>query len=435
MQTIRIAYKNVMRNFKRSILLGSAIAFGFFILTLINGFTGGLNTNIRENFSGILGGHMYIAGTEVSERSTKLDVIRNSDTIKEAITSIEDEIVSANFRTFAGAVLIWGRGEEDILLTGVDVDVETEFLNSLQFAQGGPEAFLNNPNAVILPESVIEDLGAEVGETVIVKAETINGQQNVDDLVIAGSIASNAGFLVSGYTHINRLNTLLNMNEGEFQSYNIYLKDVKKVGPITETLQAKLATLAEVVPRDAEEDRSFFGPPPTNNVKEEDRWEGTKYEVQNVDDTLSFLNNVITTMDQVALGIFVIILLIIMVGLMNSYRMVMIERTKEIGTMRAMGVQKAAIRNIFIWEALFVAISGAVIGLILALIVMYGLGTIDLNKYEDFTFFLNKGKLFFTNSFPRISINMLLLCIMSMLAVLVPARAAANLEPAEALRS
>jgi len=108
---------------------------------------------------------------------------------------------------------------------------------------------------------------------------------------------------------------------------------------------------------------------------------------------------------------------------------------KEIGTMRAMGVQKAAIRNIFIWEALFVAIVGAVIGLVLALIVMFGLGRIDLNQFEDWTFFLNQGKLFFSNSIPRISINILLLCVMSVLAVLVPARAAANLEPAEALRS
>jgi len=80
MQTIRIAYKNVMRNFRRSALLGSAIAFGFFILTLINGFTGGLNTTIRDNFSGILGGHIYITGEEVSERSTRLGVIRNTDT-------------------------------------------------------------------------------------------------------------------------------------------------------------------------------------------------------------------------------------------------------------------------------------------------------------------------------------------------------------------
>jgi len=435
MQALRIAYKNVMRNFRRSLLLGSAIAFGFFILTLINGFTGGINTTIRDNFSGILGGHLYIAGTEVSDRSTEIDVIRNSDTIEQAVLSIQDEIESANFRTFASSVLIWGRGEEEILLTGVDVIEETNFLKSLQFAEGGPEVFLETPNGVILPEATVEDLGAEVGETIIVKANTVNGQLNVDDLVIVATIATNAGFAVSGYTHIEKLNSLMDMSEGQFQSYNIYLKDVRQVGPITETLHAELASLGEVVPRDEDEGGGIFGLPPSNTVKEEDRWEGTKYDVQNVDDILSFLKNIITTMDQVALGIFVIILVIIMVGLMNSYRMVMLERTAEIGTMRAMGVQKAAIRNIFIWEALFVALTGAVIGLVLALITMYGLGTIDLNQYEDFTFFLSKGKLFFENSIPRISFNVLLLCIMSMLAVLVPARAAANLEPAEALRA
>ncbi len=435
MQSFRIAYKNVMRNFRRSLLLGSAIAFGFFILTLINGFTGGLSTNIRDNFSGILGGHMYIAGTEVSDRSTEIDVIRNSDTIKEAVKSIEGEVLSANFRTFANALLIGNRNQEDVLLTGVDVDIETAFLTSLQFVEGGAEIFASNPNAVILPEDTVEELGVEVGETIIVRAETINGQVNVDDLVIAGSVKSNLAFLASAYTHIDKLNTLLDMNAGEFQSYNIYLKDVKKVGEVTDTLYAELAKLGTVVPKEGEDEGGIFGPPPSNTIDEEDRWEGTKYDVQNVDDILSFLNNALSAADQIALGIFVIILIIIMVGLMNSYRMVMLERTKEIGTMRAMGVQKAAIRNIFIWEALFVALVGAVIGLVLALLVMFGLGTIDLNQYEDWTFFLNKGKLFFSNSIPRISVNILLLCIMSVLAVLVPARAAANLEPAEALRS
>ena len=53
---------------------------------------------------------------------------------------------------------------------------------------------------------------------------------------------------------------------------------------------------------------------------------------------------------------FVVILIIITVGIINSYRMVMMERTAEIGTMRAMGVQREGVRNIFLWEALFVAL-------------------------------------------------------------------------------
>jgi putative ABC transport system permease protein len=140
-------------------------------------------------------------------------------------------------------------------------------------------------------------------------------------------------------------------------------------------------------------------------------------------------------MQNLSLGIFVIILGIIMVGVMNSYRMVMIERTAEIGTMRAMGVQKAGIRAIFIWEAFFIALGGALVGLVLAFLVMIGLGLINFGISSTFSFFLNQGYLQFSVTGGEIFRNILLICLMSIAAVLIPARAAANLKPAEALRA
>jgi putative ABC transport system permease protein len=46
----------------------------------------------------------------------------------------------------------------------------------------------------------------------------------------------------------------------------------------------------------------------------------------------------------------------------------MYERIKEIGTMRALGVQRKEIKSLFLNEALFLAIGGAVSGIVLALI-------------------------------------------------------------------
>ena len=49
MQIMLIAFRNVVRQLKRSLLLGGAVAFGFFIFTLINGFTGGLINTVEVN--------------------------------------------------------------------------------------------------------------------------------------------------------------------------------------------------------------------------------------------------------------------------------------------------------------------------------------------------------------------------------------------------
>jgi putative ABC transport system permease protein len=46
-----------------------------------------------------------------------------------------------------------------------------------------------------------------------------------------------------------------------------------------------------------------------------------------------------------------------------------VERTVEIGTLRAMGLRRAGIRNIFLVEALLLGVAGAVLGLVCALAV------------------------------------------------------------------
>jgi putative ABC transport system permease protein len=114
--------------------------------------------------------------------------------------------------------------------------------------------------------------------------------------------------------------------------------------------------------------------------------------------------------------------------------MVMIERTAEVGTMRAMGVQKAAIRNIFIWEALLIALGGALVGLVAAFLFMGGMGLLSFDT-TAFSFFLDQGRVRFAVAVFETLGNVVLLCLMSIAAVYIPARAAANLRPAEALRA
>ena len=49
--SVRIAFRNLNRQKKRSFLLGGAIAFGILIVTLVNMFTGGLMENVQDNFA------------------------------------------------------------------------------------------------------------------------------------------------------------------------------------------------------------------------------------------------------------------------------------------------------------------------------------------------------------------------------------------------
>lgn len=49
--TMKVAFRNISRQKKRSFLLAGAIAFGMMVITLMNALTGGAVINIRDNFS------------------------------------------------------------------------------------------------------------------------------------------------------------------------------------------------------------------------------------------------------------------------------------------------------------------------------------------------------------------------------------------------
>ncbi|HNX73888.1 MAG TPA: hypothetical protein PK759_06845, partial [Spirochaetales bacterium] len=80
----RIAFRNLSRQKKRSLLLGSAIAFGIMIVTLMNGFSGALIQNISENFAYLMAGHVFIQGQERTASGKKVSVISDDSEIMQA---------------------------------------------------------------------------------------------------------------------------------------------------------------------------------------------------------------------------------------------------------------------------------------------------------------------------------------------------------------
>ncbi len=130
-----------------------------------------------------------------------------------------------------------------------------------------------------------------------------------------------------------------------------------------------------------------------------------------------------------------ILLLIIMVGITNSFRMILIERTREIGTLRAMGMHKSEVKMLFILEAVIIAVSGALAGVIIAAVLMGGFSLIDFGTSETLSMFLTKGSLLFKVGMAETIRNILIVAAVSIAAAWSPAGKAGKLLPAEALRA
>ena len=132
--------------------------------------------------------------------------------------------------------------------------------------------------------------------------------------------------------------------------------------------------------------------------------------------------------------ILLVILLIVMVGVSNTYRMVLYERIREIGTMRALGMTGKDTRKVFTSEAVVLCVIGAVLGLILAIIVMAIIHTIPIHN-EALSLFLSKGHFSFKVSLGTVILQYILLIVLTSWAVRGSAKKAASLSPAEALRT
>jgi len=132
-----------------------------------------------------------------------------------------------------------------------------------------------------------------------------------------------------------------------------------------------------------------------------------------------------------------ILMLIIVVAAFNivgSLTMIVIEKRRDLGALRAMGATRSDIRKIFLLEGLLVGIVGAGIGLAL------GLG---LTLLQDATGFvpLAQAEAFIIDSYP-VSIRVLDITLITLVAIALcvvaavyPASRAAAIEPAQAVRS
>jgi len=130
----------------------------------------------------------------------------------------------------------------------------------------------------------------------------------------------------------------------------------------------------------------------------------------------------------------VILFVIILIGIINSLRMTVRERTKEIGTMRAIGMQRRDILYLFVLESFFLAIFAGLSGVIIAFILM-GIGSaITIQTTTPLGIFLFNHHLVFVPKVGSIIGNLLFIVGLTVGASFFPALTASKLECADALR-
>ncbi|MFP4383109.1 MAG: ABC transporter permease [Spirochaetia bacterium] len=435
MKKILIALRNLNRQKKRTILLGGAIAFGILIVTVINGFTGSFVNNVGENFSQLLAGHIFIDGVEKEPGEEPVSVIRDDQPILETVNELDIPVKYLTRRSQFNGILIFQGETVSQNIVGLRWGDENYFIDRQLLLEGTVEEIINDRRSIVVSKDVAEALNVELNDRILVKLRTVKGQQNVGDFVIAG-ITYDPGLFgsISAYSHLDYVNSLLDIPESQYMTLGIFLEDLKYSNESGRAVYQALQEKLDMFPRqtESEEENAIEA---LMNAPEEEEWTGTRYRLFTINDVMDEVQQIVDILNQAGLIILLILLVIIMVGITNTFRMIMYERIKEIGTIRALGMQRSEVKILFLLEALFLSLAGVIIGFVFAGTAMFILSRIFWGFDSPIYLLLENGYMTFSLPLGQTLINIAVVMGLTLLAAFFPTRKASNMAPVDALRA
>ncbi len=165
------------------------------------------------------------------------------------------------------------------------------------------------------------------------------------------------------------------------------------------------------------------------------KYKGIMVSVQSMYETASAILNVEFALNLITLVAGLVLFCIILIGVVNTLRMSIRERTREIGTMRAIGMQKKDVLLMFLLETGFLAFFASVVGAVLAFLAMYGLSSITIDASDNpMGMLLVEGHLFFAPTLTATLSFILFIMGITVFTAFFPARRAAASIVSDALR-
>ena len=442
---VKRSLRNLLTSKARTILTALAIAVGTFALTLTLGASNGAkeyaNNIVRSNFDptelivskdpnlfsrqdatkpqvynpsfgsiSTFGGEtrqvQYLNTADIAKIATTKGV----SSVQPAITVSLQYVTRDGQKKYTGTLAPYNSYQKPELLAGsIPEKIQDNtlilpqgFLSALGFSSAksaiGQNIRLSVQNQTSLNSITTNPLAA-------LNSSDNKSQESVFKVIAVSATAStsiSAATSLYLYTNINQVESLNNYIYSGTSSYQKYLTAYAKVTDGTNL--TKLNTAQSLI-------------------------KGEGYSVQSVVDTEKLITQFISVIEGIVTLFGLIAIIASLFGVVNTMYISVLQRTREIGLMKALGMHRKDISRLFKIEAGLIGLLGGIIGSALAV----GIGT-ALNPAISNKLSLGNSKLLIFKA-SQILILIVVLALIAIFAGLLPARKAAKLDPIEALRT
>jgi putative ABC transport system permease protein len=398
-----LALRNIVRQRARSLTTLTAITIGVAGLILASGFVQDIFIQLGEAIIHSQTGHIQITRQGYSEgknRAPEQYLIDKPETLKTAIAQAVPESKLSMARLGFRGLLNNGRRDLGIIGEGVEPDAEAELGTYLHFVEGRALR-QDDQDGIVVGQGVARALGLKLGDRVTLVMTLAEGAVNTLDFELVGVFQS---FSKDFDARAVRIPLTAAQSLMDTSAAHLVVLMLER----TEDTAASVAALKQ-------------------------RFAGEGYEITRWNELSDFYAKTVELYDRQFGVLRLIILLMVLLSVVNSVNMTLFERTREFGTMLALGDRSHTIFRLILSESVCLGLFGAVLGMAIGCMAALAISAIGIPMPPPPN--ANLGYTALIRIVPTEVITAGAIGFAAtVLATLLPARRAARLEIVEALR-
>ena len=401
----RLAWRNLWRHRRRTVIVILAIGLTIGMMMWYDGLMAGFEDAIYGNAIKVLGGNIQVHAPGYQDRADQVPLLplENYQAVAKAASALP-QVELAALRINTGGLITSRKGAFAVGITAVEPEREQAVSLVAQHVGAGRYLTASDQDMIYIGKGLADAMSVTVGDRVSLAGRATHSQTRTRTMTVVG-------IFDLGMADIEKQTIYISLAEAQ----SLYGLD-SQVTEVALTLH-QLGQEAAVI-------QSLKAALPGVEISS---WQTNFPELQAAIDTKGGAMNVFS----------VIMLVIAGIGTLNLLLMAVYERTREIGLLGALGFRPAQITLLFLLEGGLMGLLGVAFG------VLFGLGInlwlqqvgLDFSQYSSLTSYmaLISTKVYPTLGLEKIGQRALTALAISLLASFIPAREAAQKEPATAL--